>query len=142
MRRTRTLPLFLAATLVSGLVLTCSNEANEEPPPLQGGGGDITFLQITAKDLKFDTDELVAPANTQITIELENKEAGILHNLSIYRDRSAGVALFIGTLFVGQETRQYQFRTPEPADYFFRCDVHPDTMSGSFRMVASRDLTD
>lgn len=96
------------------------------------GGGGATVLEIAAKDLLFDKRTLTAPANTAITIRFDNKDAGVQHNVAIYRDRTARTKIFVGELFPGPAVREYKFTTPGPGSYFFRCDVHPDTMTGTF----------
>ena len=53
--------------------------------------------------------------------------------MAIYTDQAASQALFQEPPFPGPETVVYE---PEPIEeggnFFFRCDVHPSTMSGTF----------
>ena len=51
---------------------------------------------------------------------------------SIYTDSSASQALFTGALVTGPKTATYKVDALEPGTYFFRCDVHPTTMTGTF----------
>jgi plastocyanin len=99
------------------------------------GGGTATganVLQITARNLLFDKRTLTAPANTQIDIQLDNQDPGALHNIAIYRDRSAAQRIFVGELKAGPTVIDNRFTTPGPGNYFFRCDAHPDNMTGTF----------
>jgi plastocyanin len=111
-----------------------------------GGGGDSggdsnaavttdatpsTALSIRAKDLKFDKKALVAPPNSEVAIELVNDDGGIVHNVAIYRDKSAKEKLFVGEAFTGRKTKTETFTTPGPGTYYFRCDAHPE-MNGAF----------
>ena len=95
-------------------------------------------LTITAKDLKFDKAKMEAPANTSITVELTNNDAGVLHNIAFYRNSAMTQQLAgsagIGPLFAGVDTQSFSFKTPAKGNYFFRCDVHPDTMKGAFEV--------
>jgi plastocyanin len=106
--------------------------------PGQGGNGEApsTALTITAKNLKFDKDTLTAPANTEITVTLKNEDASVMHDFSLYRDSSAKEPLSRGDPFTGVANHDYTFTTPAPGEYFFRCDVHPDTMTGTFKVTA------
>ena len=92
-----------------------------------------TELAVAAEGLAFDTDCLAAPAGEAFTIEFTNQDAGVLHNVAIYTDQAASQALFQEPPFPGPETVVYE---PEPIEeegnFFFRCDVHPSTMSGTF----------
>jgi hypothetical protein len=92
-----------------------------------------TELAVAAEGLAFDTDCLAAPAGEAFTIEFTNQDAGVPHNVAIYTDQAASQALFQEPPFPGPDTVVYE---PEPIEeegnFFFRCDVHPTTMSGTF----------
>lgn len=92
-----------------------------------GGGGGVT---VTAKSLAFSTDEIDLPAGQPTTITFDNQDAGVPHNIAIYRDDSLSEALFQGEQFPGVDTRKYQIPPLEPGTYYFHCDVHP-VMSGT-----------
>ncbi|HXH23398.1 MAG TPA: cupredoxin domain-containing protein [Dehalococcoidia bacterium] len=105
--------------------------------PSAGGSPEPggTVLTITARNLLFDKRTLTAPANTRITVRLTNEDSGVLHNIAFYRNRQATQRLTpdsVGELFAGPATRDLTFTTPARGSYFFRCDVHPDTMTGTF----------
>jgi plastocyanin len=89
-------------------------------------------LTITAKSVKFDKDCLAAPANQPSTIEFDNQDASIPHNLSIYTDKSATKELFKGDEFVGVNKKTYNVPPLAPGSYHFHCDIHPTTMEGTF----------
>jgi plastocyanin len=89
-------------------------------------------LTIMARDLKFDKRRLTAVANSSVSLHFDNRDNGVPHNVAVYRDRSAKESIFVGETFSGNASRDYSFQTPGPGDYFFRCDVHPDTMTGTF----------
>ena len=89
-------------------------------------------MQVVALNSAFDTDCLAAPAGEAFTIAFDNHDAGIPHNVSIYTDESATTALFTGAFVTGPDTATYKVDALEPGTYFFRCDVHPATMFGTF----------
>jgi len=91
-----------------------------------------TALHIVAKNAAFDTDCLAAPAGKAFTIMFDNQDPGVPHNISIYTDSSATTALFKGQLVSGPATTTYKVPALKAGTYFFRCDVHPTTMTGAF----------
>jgi plastocyanin len=91
-----------------------------------------TALEISAEGNEFDKDCLAAPAGTPFSIELDNRDSGVPHNVSIYADSSASEPLFTGDLFPGPETRTYEVEAVDAGTYFFRCDAHPTQMTGAF----------
>ena len=88
-------------------------------------------FDLTAKNNKFNQKILVANANAEIKVSLANQDGGTLHNFSVYRDKSAKENLYRGESFEGIKTVDDDFRSPEAGIYFFRCDVHPDAMTGT-----------
>ena len=89
-------------------------------------------LKISASNVAFDTSCLAAPAGAPFTIAFDNQDAGIPHNISIYTDSSASKALFTGALVTGPKKLVYKVGALKAGTYYFRCDVHPTTMNGTF----------
>jgi plastocyanin len=110
-------------------------------PSGAAGGGDGpaatcepegTELAIAAVNLAFDTDCLAAPAGEPFTIGFDNQEA-VPHNLAIYDSEAAAQEFFVGEVFTGPATQTYDVEPiDEEGELFFRCDVHPSTMTGTF----------
>ena len=41
--------------------------------------------------------------------------------------------IFVGDYITGLKTITYTFTVPsKPGNYFFRCDIHPELMTGTF----------
>ncbi|HWO73646.1 MAG TPA: cupredoxin domain-containing protein [Dehalococcoidia bacterium] len=91
-----------------------------------------TVIQLRAQNILFDKRSLTANANAPVTVQFTNADAGVPHNFALYNNQSASQRIFVGELITGPATINYNFNAPAPGTYFFRCDVHPDTMSGSF----------
>jgi plastocyanin len=116
--------------LVKTPVAASDSSGDVVGPP--GGPANITLV---AKELKFDKGQLRVAPGASVTITVDNQDAGVTHNLAIYpsnrataaTDRIAGIDLFAGPAKV-----DLKFTAPKLGRYFFRCDVHPDIMTGQF----------
>ncbi len=91
-----------------------------------------TVLQLVGRNSLFDTDMLEAPANSAVVVSFDNQDGGLLHNFALYEDDDYSEVIFQGDIFAGPESMDYSFTAPAAGTYFFRCDVHPDTMTGTF----------
>jgi plastocyanin len=123
-----------------------AKEVFPTPPPSSSssggssGGGSSSApaapgtLTLAASNLAFDKRSLTAPPNTQTRLQFENKDAGVLHNVAIYNNNRATTKIFVGELTTGPNTTTYTFTTPAAGTYFFRCDSHPDQMTGTFNV--------
>ena len=118
-------PVCFVLSLVFLLGVACGGDSDSSATPTAN-------LEIRAQNLKFNQKRLTALANTTVTIRFDNRDSGTPHNVAVYTNRSAQEKVFVGETFSGSDARQYQFQTPAAGDYFFRCDTHPDTMSGTF----------
>jgi plastocyanin len=134
-----TFALYGGATLVqsgdesnSTLVDTVATPGS---PPIPGAPEPQTRIDLTARNLAFDKRSITVPAGQQITVALKNEDGGVLHNFSLYTDRSAREKIFVGELIAGPATKEYVFTAPTKAGtYYFRCDAHPETMTGTFNV--------
>jgi len=124
----------VAATLLGtgalwGFVTKPQAPAAEEPVSCKASG---TALQITAEDGKFDKDCMAVPADQGFTIELDNKDLGIAHNVSIYDTSSGKKALYKGQFVYGPGTITYTVPAQAKGTYEFTCDRHAEKMLGTF----------
>lgn len=95
-------------------------------------GGPVR-VALRAASLAFDKRTIAASPGVDVTVVLDNQDAGVLHNVAFYTNRSAATKIFVGELFAGPGTRTETFKSPSsPGNYFFRCDAHPDQMTGTF----------
>ena len=102
------------------------------PPIVATCEPDGTTLEVTASGTSFDTDCLAAPADEPFEILFNNQDQGLPHNVAIYTDSSAAEVLFQGETFAGPDEQTYQVDPLQAGDFFFRCDVHPTQMTGTF----------
>jgi plastocyanin len=95
---------------------------NEQPAP------EGPTERVVAEGLEFDVETLTLVANEPNEIEFENVDSAP-HNIAIYQDEGAGEAIFQGEQ-ISASTITYEIEGPEPGEYYFQCDVHPD-MNGN-----------
>jgi plastocyanin len=118
--------MVIATSMVLGAV-ACGGGAEDQG----GGGGGGATVQLVAKDISFDTDEITLAAGAEATIQLDNQDEGLPHNVAIYEDESAETVIFQGDIVDGPGTAEYTFTAPDAGTFFFRCDVHPTQMTGT-----------
>jgi hypothetical protein len=99
------------------------------PPEVPPGG---TALQLTATNQTFNARTLTAQSAAPVVVQLSNQDPGVLHNFALYNNRSASQSIFVGELVTGPAVTTFNFTAPPPGSYFFRCDVHPEDMNGTF----------
>ena len=122
--------LYLGAQLVDRPNDTAAEEEAGGPggPP----GGPVA-VRLIAKDLKFDKRTIAASPGASVTITLDNQDAGVPHNVAFYTNNRATQSIAKGELISGPATEDLRFSAPSAAgNYFFRCDAHPDQMTGTF----------
>lgn len=102
--------------------------AHGETANQQTGGG--TTESLIAKGVAFGTDQLTFPANEATTIEFDNQDS-VPHNVSIYEDDTASKDIFVGREIAGGSSTDYEIPAMKPGEYFFRCDLHPTSMTGT-----------
>jgi plastocyanin len=95
---------------------------------------------VVAKNIAFEQSCLAAPAGQAFTIEFDNEDPNTPHNVDILaadpsQDPSAQ-SLFAGDLVTGVATQTYDVPALDAGTYFFRCDVHPTQMFGTFVVAA------
>jgi plastocyanin len=101
------------------------------PSPSHSG----TIVNVTATANVFSVNQITVKAGKEVSILFTNTDAAP-HNIAIYTNEDALEELFVGETFTGPDkTVEYYFIAPEkPANYFFRDDVHPTTMTGQFKV--------
>jgi plastocyanin len=131
--RSRFFLALVAAVAVLGGVACGGSDADLTALATEAAGVEPrTAMTVVADGLEFDTDTIVVPANTEVSITFENRDTGTLHNIAVYTDDGDDrTEIFSGELFQGEDTRTYTFTAPDPGVYLFRCDAHPD-MNGAF----------
>ena len=103
--------------------------ASGSAPASGGSGAASDALQISAQSIQFSTNQLRAPADRAFTIEFENGDSGISHNVDILDANNTSI--FKGAIFPGVATETYKVPAIKAGTYSFICDVHPSIMTGT-----------
>src|SRR5450830_274277 len=121
------IPLGILVAFFAG----CASKTTPTPVPVPlTGGNNIT---VTAAGMAFDTNSITVSAGAHVTITFQNNDSGIPHNIAFYTSTAATTIIYQGARTTGVSTVTYTFDAPTtPGTYFFRCDVHPTTMTGDF----------
>ncbi len=120
--------LMLAGGLVAAAVgertIEHHGEHDSEGGTEQGAG--VPGAEVSARGIAFDKSELALPAGGDVKLELVNADAGVPHNIAIFRTEDFTGLVYAGEVFSGEGSRTYTFKAPGPGTYYFRCDVHPN----------------
>jgi hypothetical protein len=126
--------LGLVALLYLMLFKPTMSSATAAPPVAVASSspGGTPTVHETAAELSFGSTTLQAPGNAPFNLVFDNQAPGVAHNVAIYTNSSASTVLFRGALVTGVKTVTYHVPALKPGTYFFRCDVHPTQMTGTF----------
>jgi cytochrome c oxidase subunit 2 len=106
-------------------------KAKATPPPQPSGSGPppaATTLEIAAQNVAFDKPSLEAPADQPFAIHLDNKDAGVPHDIAI-RDPAGGQP-FDGEDLTGAADITYNVPPLAAGQYTFVCTFHAN-MTGT-----------
>ena len=94
-----------------------------------GGGGGST-ISIAASNILFDKTKLTASAGT-VKIQFDNKDGGIPHNINVFDGKDATAKSLKATAIEAGPAKQELTIDLRPGSYYFQCDIHPTTMTGT-----------
>jgi plastocyanin len=124
-----------APLLYGGTQLIKSDEVAADTGGGGGGGatGGPAAVTVIAQNLSFSLKSITVSSGVEVTVTLDNRDAGVLHNIAFYTSRAATTKIFGGKLTTGPAVDTEKFTAPStPGTYYFHCDVHPDQMNGTF----------
>lgn len=121
------LRLLVLAAFLAAAAIACGGGGSDPATPTPTGA---VTVRIVASERLFDRATIHVPADSRITIELLNQDADP-HNFAVYESTAAEQEIFVSdTIAVRGKMSTGSFDAPPPGTYFFRCDVHPVTMTG------------
>ena len=127
MQQRRSITMLIALITLVALVTGCAVKTTP------GTTTEGTTFTVTAMGMAFDTTTITVPAGAHLTITFRNNDEGVSHNIAFYTSSAATTVIYKGARITGVSSITYTFDAPAtPGTYFFRCDVHPTTMTGQF----------
>ncbi|HXH23427.1 MAG TPA: cupredoxin domain-containing protein [Dehalococcoidia bacterium] len=118
---------------------SCGQFARPAPPSRAPGpqacADPCQTVEVTAQGVAFNVREIRVPAGGNIRIRFTNNDTGVDHNIAVYQSSTNLQPVApgaVGAIFPGPGVDEVVFAKPPPGSYFFRCDVHPTTMTGTF----------
>ena len=91
-------------------------------------------VEVSANNVAFNVNEITVNSDGQVRVRFNNQEA-VQHNIAFYESASNPTPVSegsVGLTFEGPATDDTVFDIPDAGEYFFRCDVHPTIMTGTF----------
>lgn len=139
-RRPAAYPFLLlsgAAVIVAGVVAAGFGSHAPEPANATAKEPPKQSVSLTAQSLKFSPTELTFSAGGPVSVAFTNKDAAP-HNFVLVngKDQTAP-QIFRGEVISGPGSTTYTFTAPEEGEFFFFCEVHPTTMSGTATVTAA-----
>jgi plastocyanin len=123
-------PPFAVSTETGGETGECGPEVAEAATELE------VTAPVGATGTGFEPTCLVAPAGEPLVLTFENADTGQLHNADFLTEAGGETLFTSGEPVTGPETQGPADVDPqEEGSYYFQCDVHPDTMTGTFVVV-------
>ncbi|HEY8491596.1 MAG TPA: cupredoxin domain-containing protein [Dehalococcoidia bacterium] len=129
-------PNSLPASLVRSLQTAQPGQtpaATQTPTPVEAK----TQWDVVAHDNFFDVETIAVPAGQSVTVRLQN-QGREQHNISFYTQspQQGGQTIQQGSVVAGGQQATVTFTAPaQPGSYFFRCDIHPNDMTGTLQVV-------
>lgn len=101
-------------------------------------GLNSVIVNIRAMNKSFNISTITVPAGAQVTLNFDNQDSGVPHDVAFYTDSSASNNIYRSLAITGPNKITDTFIAPStPGNYFFRCDFHPTTMTGQFIVTPS-----
>ncbi len=89
-------------------------------------------IELVTSGFAFNTGRITVPAGAMVVLRFRNED-GVSHNFALYTDERALEGIFSSELVGARSSAEFRFTAPsQPGEYFFRCNVHPNTMTGTF----------
>ena len=120
----------LVASLVAiGIVLTACGG-----PPTSAGASEVAVagaapapvvVRLVAKDIELTPAEVQVPAGSPLSVEFDDRDAGIPHGLQLASDTTPPVVLAARPVSAGPGTDSFTVPGLVPGRYVFSCQVHP-----------------
>ena len=116
------------AMLAGGVAIAVIGPPEEEVEPFHAA---LAAPEGAASE-GFSTDALEVEADVPIDLEFDNQDPSVGHNVQIFDGSDASAAsLFQGEVITGPAKTTYHVPPLAEGEFFFHCEVHPTTMTGT-----------
>ena len=129
--------LFSMVAAMTGIAMVAGGLA-VVAAPLQHGGEEEPGVVVAlaapegAATEGFSPDALDVPSDEAFTIAFDNADPAVQHNVVIFDGPDAeSPSLFAGAVVTGPAKPQYAIEPLPEGEYFFNCEIHPTTMTGT-----------
>lgn len=129
--------IFSMVAWVTGVAMVAGGLAVVAAPLVEGEGtGEVQTVALAAPAGAavdgFSTDALAVGSDVPIEMEFDNADPGVQHNVVIVDGGDAEApVLFQGELLTGPDAFTYAVDALPEGEFFFFCEVHPTTMTGT-----------
>ena len=102
-------------------------------PPVECPRGGLELVAPSGAAVSgFAQTTLSAPADEDFTICFDNQDSGVQHNVNVYTAAPPdGESVAAGGIIVGPAQENLDVPGQPAGSYFYQCDVHPTTMTGT-----------
>ena len=101
------------------------------PPPAECPRNGIELAAPAGAAVAgFAETTLTATADIDFTICFDNQDASVQHNVDVF-DQQGGTSIAAGGILTGPASELLDVPGQPAGTYFYQCDVHPTTMTGT-----------
>lgn len=90
-------------------------------------------VHITVKDSAFDKTQVSADSG-RTTITLRNEDAGVTHNIALYKSKNDRTSPLGSTSVSQGPDVQSMTLQLDNGEYYFECQIHPTRLNGSLKV--------
>lgn len=116
----------LSIGLVVALVVAACG-ATATPMPAPAGAPEVR-IDVVARDIAFQPAAVAIPAGTDFVVHLDNRDAGVPHNVALLADANFSTTLAKGEIVTGPEVVDLAIAGLIPGRYRLMCEVHPNML--------------
>jgi plastocyanin len=109
--------------------------AGPAPAPGAPQGPVVTATDPTA----FSPNTIDLPAGQPATITFDNEDPGVTHDLDVFRDKDYTQEIAKTPDVIGVGSGEVALPALDPGTYYFRCNFHPTTMTGTITVSGGSD---
>ena len=116
----------VAVAVVAASAIACGPGGSaSQPAPIPAAAGNEFPMTVIAQDIWFDPTLLRAPAGRALAITMENRDAGVPHDIALMADPQFATKLGASTIVTGPAAAVLRVPGLVPGNYRLLCEVHP-----------------